>query len=40
MNTLVGDRVFLLSVTPVPEPSTFVLIGLGGLAVLLRRRLA
>lgn len=35
-----GDHVFDVSLTPVPEPSTLALIGLGGLAVLLRRRSA
>jgi hypothetical protein len=40
LNALVGDRVFLLGLTPVPEPSTLALIGLGGLVVLLRRRSA
>jgi len=40
LNALVGDRVFLLGITPVPEPSTLALIGLGGSVVLLRRRSA
>jgi hypothetical protein len=40
LNALVGDRVFLLGLTPVPEPSTLALIGLGGLTILLRRRSA
>jgi hypothetical protein len=35
-----GDRVFDVSLTPVPEPSTLALIGFGGLALLLRRRSA
>jgi hypothetical protein len=37
MNPLAGDRVFALGIT-VPEPSTFALCGLGGLAFLFRRR--
>lgn len=40
LNALAGDRVFLVGLTPVPEPSIFALIGLGGLASLLRRRSA
>jgi hypothetical protein len=32
------DRVFDVSLSPVPEPSTFALCGLSGLAILLRRR--
>ena len=38
MTAQVGDRAFLLQLTGVPEPSALVLIGLGGLAFLLRRR--
>lgn len=40
LNGLVGDRVFLLGLSPVPEPSTLALMGLAGLAFLLRRRSA
>ncbi len=40
LNGLVGDRVFLVGLTPVPEPSTFALMAVGGLAGLLRRRSA
>jgi hypothetical protein len=38
MNPLAGDRVFALDITIVPEPSTFALAGMGGLALLFRRR--
>jgi len=35
-----GVRTFVATMTVVPEPTTLALIGLGGLAILLRRRLA
>lgn len=38
MTAQLGDRVLLLQLTGVPEPSALALIGLGGLAFLLRRR--
>ena len=38
MTAQIGDRAFLLQLTGVPEPSALALIGLGGLAFLLRRR--
>jgi len=33
-----GDRTFVVAMSPVPEPSTLALAGLGGLALLFRRR--
>jgi hypothetical protein len=33
-----GDRTFVVGLTAVPEPSTLALAGLGGLALLFRRR--
>ena len=35
---LVGDRVFLVELSPIPEPGTLALLGAGGLAFWLRRR--
>jgi hypothetical protein len=38
LNLANNDRIFLLDMTSIPEPTTTALLGLGGLALILRRR--